>query len=116
MSVESNINYLDYEIKSNKDRIALMEKYLRENPSVSIYKRKINQRVYYYKKYRKDGRSISEYLGSNKDNMDEVLETIKAKSSERGKVKENRRRLKKINTALEKQLRIARKAYTNANT
>ena len=113
MSVESNINYLDYEIKSNKDRIALMEKYLRENPSVSIYKRKINQRVYYYKKYRKDGKSISEYLGTNKDNLYEVLKTIKAKNSERSKVKENCKRLKKINIALEKQLRIARKAHAN---
>ncbi len=113
MSVESNINYLDYEINSNKDRIALMEKYLRENPSISIYRRKINQRVYYYKKYRKDGRSISGYLGSNKDNIDELLETIKAKNSERSKVKENCKKLKKINRALEKQLGIARKAYAN---
>jgi hypothetical protein len=113
MSVESNINYLDYEIKSNQDRIALMEKYLRENPSISIYRRQINQRVYYYKKYRKEGRSVSEYLGTNKDNIDEVLETIKAKNSERSKVKENCKRLKKINIALEKQLRIARRAYSN---
>ena len=113
MSVESNINYLDYEITSNKDRIALMEKYLRENPSISIYRRKINRKVYYYKKYRKDGRSISEYLGSNKDNIDELLETIKAKNSERCKVKENCKKLKKINRALEKQLRIARNAYAN---
>lgn len=113
MSVESNINYLDYEIISNQDRIALMEKYLRENPSISIYKRKINQRVYYYKKYRKDGRSISEYLGRNKGNIDEALKKIADKNSERRKVKENCKKLKKINRALENQLRIARKAYAN---
>jgi len=108
MSVESNIDYLDYEIQSNTKRIALMEKFLRENPSISIYKRKINHRSYYYKKYRKEGRSISEYLGISSSRIDEILKEIEIKNAERKKVKENYMKLKKINTALKKQLRIAK--------
>jgi hypothetical protein len=113
MSIESNIDYLDYEIKSNMERIASMEKYLEENPSVSIYKRKLNLKTYYYKKFRRDGKSISEYIGSGKDDLVEVLKEIQAGNLERKKVKEHCKKLKKINTALRKQLRIARKAYVN---
>ena len=113
MSIESNIDYLDYEIKSNKERISSMEKYLKKNPSVSIYRRKLNRKIYYYKKFRRDGKSISEYLGSGKDDIEEVLKKIQDKNLERKKIKKNCKKLKKINIALEKQLRIARKAYVN---
>lgn len=113
MSIESNINYLDYEISSNNERIALIEKYLDENPSVSIYKRNVNQKTYYYKKYRKKGKSVSEYLGSDKDKIDNLLEEIQNKNLERKKIKENRKKLKKTNLALEKQLKIARRSYVN---
>lgn len=113
MSIESNINYLDYEINSNNERIALIEKYLEENPSVSIYKRNVNQKTYYYKKYRKQGKSVSEYLGSDNDKIDNLLEEIQNKNLERKKIKENRKKLKNTNSALEKQLKIARKSYVN---
>lgn len=113
MSVESNIDYLDYEIKSNKERITAMKKYLEEHPAVSIYKRKLNRKTYYYKKFRKDGKSISEYIGSDKNDMEELLKKLQANSLERKKIKEHYYKLKKINIALEKQLKIARRAYNN---
>ncbi len=113
MSIESNINYLDYEIASNKKRIDSIEKYLEENPSVSIYKRKVNQKTYYYKKYRKEGKSVSKYLGSDKDKIDSVLEEMQNKNQERKRIKENYKKLKKTNIALERQLRIARRSYVN---
>lgn len=90
-----------------------MENYLEENPSESIYKRKVKQRIYYYKKYRKHGKSVSEYLGPGKSDIDKLLKELKAKNLKRFKIKENCQKLKKINTALEKQLEIARKAYAN---
>ena len=112
MSIESNIGYLDYEISSNKEKLALMEKYLLTNPSLSIYRRKINRKTYYYKKFRKDGKSVSQYLGNDPNQLTEIMKEIKDKNQERLKVKEKYKKLKEITAALEKQLKIARKAFT----
>ena len=114
MSIEANINYLDYEIQSNKRRIASMEKYLDENPSISIYKRAIHQRVYYYKKFRECGKSVSRYLGTDSESVREMLLEIQEKNLKRKQVKEKLKKTKKITTALEKQLIIARRATVHA--
>ncbi len=113
MSIESNINYLEYEIESNKKRIASMEKYLEENPSISIYKRQINQNMYYYKKYRTAGKSVSKYMGKGNDSVQELLAEIEAQNTKRKRIKENCKNLKKNTVAMEKQLTIARRVYLN---
>jgi hypothetical protein len=113
MSIESNIGYLDYEINSNKERLALMEKYLLTNPAQSIYRRKIDRNTYYYKKFRKDGKSVSQYLGNNPDQLAEIIKEIEAKNQERQQVKKKYKKIKEITAALEKQLKIAGKVYLN---
>jgi hypothetical protein len=113
MALEANIVYLEEELKNNRERLELMKKYLKENPSVSIYKRKINDRVYYYKKYWKEGKSVSEFLSKNGADDDEQVKGIKAANEKRQKVKAQLKKLKQVTAALGKQLRIARKAYEN---
>ena len=62
MALEANIVYLEEELKNNRERLELMTKYLKENPSLSVYKRAIRGHTYYYKKYWKEGKSVSEFL------------------------------------------------------
>jgi hypothetical protein len=112
MALEANIVYLEEELKNNRERSEVMKKYLKENPSVSIYKRKINDRVYYYKKYWKEGKSVSEFLSKNGTD-DEQVKGIKAANEKRQKVKAQLKKLNQVIAALEKQLRIVRKAYEN---
>jgi hypothetical protein len=112
MALEANIVYLEEELKNNRERLEVMKKYLKENPSVSIYKRKINDRVYYYKKYWKEGKSVSEFLSKNGTD-DEQVKGIKAANEKRQKVKAQLKKLNQVIAALEKQLRIVRKAYEN---
>jgi len=51
MSIESNIVYLEEEIKNHQERLQLMERYLKDYPAISVYKRKIRGNIYYYKKF-----------------------------------------------------------------
>jgi hypothetical protein len=113
MALEANIVYLDEELKSNRERMGLMTEYLKENPSVSIYKRKIRGHIYYYKKYWKDGKSVSEFLCKDEAGYEERLKEIEASNEKRRQIKAQFKKLKQETIALEKQLRIARKAYEN---
>lgn len=113
MSIESNIGYLDYEISSNKERMALMENYLLTHPKQSVYQRKINQKTYYYKKFRKDGTSVSQYLGNDPQQITSIINEIMAKNQEREQVKAQYKKLKAITSALEKQLKIVSKVYAH---
>lgn len=113
MALEANIVYLDEELKNNRERMELMAKYLKENPSVSIYKRKIKNRVYYYKKYWVDGKSVSKFLCKDDGGFEERLKEIEAANEKRQQIKSQFKKLKLETAALEKQLRIARRAYGN---
>ena len=113
MALEANIVYLDEELKNNRERLVLMEKYLKENPSVSIYKRAIRGHVYYYKKYWKGGKSVSEFLCKDDIDIEGRVKEIDAANEKRRQVKSQLKKLKQVTAALEKQLRIARRAYEN---
>ena len=113
MALEANIVYLDEELKNNRERMELMEKYLKENPSVSIYKRKIRGHVYYYKKYWKHGKSVSEFLCKDDAGYKDHLKEIEASNEKLRQIKAQHKKLKQVTSALEKQLKIARRAYEN---
>ena len=114
--MEANIVYLEEELKNNQERLELMEKYLKENPSVSVYKRTISGRVYYYKKYWKNGKSVSDFLCKNEDEYKEILKSIKASNEKRRKIKEQLKKTKNVVSALTKQLRIARGTYQDVSS
>ncbi len=113
MALEANIVYLDEELKSNRERLELMAKFLKENPSVSIYKREIRGNLYYYKKYWQDGKSISEFLCRDESGYEERLKEIEILNEKRRTIKIQFKKLQQVTLALEKQLRIARRAYEN---
>lgn len=113
MSIEANIVYLEEELKSNRERLKLMVEYLRQNPSISIYKRTIRGNIYYYKKYWKGGKSISEFLCKDDGAFEERSKEIKAANEKRQHVKKQFEHLNKVTAAMEKQLKIARRTYDN---
>lgn len=113
MALEANIVYLEEELKNNLERLELMRKYLKENPSVSIYRRKVNDRVYYYKKYWKDVKSVSEFLCKEETDYHESMKELKAANEKRKKIKAQFIKLKQTAAAIERQLKIARKTYEN---
>ncbi|MCP5047782.1 MAG: hypothetical protein GY940_11470 [bacterium] len=115
MALEANIVYLEEELNNNRERLELMETFLKENPSVSVYKRKISGRTYYYKKYWKNGKSVSDFLGKDGSDFGNTLNSIKVANEKRQQIKEQLKTTKKIISALEKQLKIAREAYQNVS-
>lgn len=115
MALEANIVYLDEELKNNRERMELMAAYLKEHPSVSIYKRVIRGRVYYYKKYWKDGKSVSEFLCKDEAEYAARSKEIAQANQKRVQIKSQFKRLKQVNLALAKQLRIAQRAHQDAS-
>jgi chromosome segregation ATPase len=111
MGLEANVVYLEEEIASLQDRIAAIQNFLQANPSVSIYRRSIRGKNYYYKKYRKGIKSISEFLGSGDFDYKGASRKLKVDNEKVKKAKEQLARLKKEMSALEKQAKIARKAF-----
>ena len=113
MAIEANIIYLEEDLKNNQDRLALLKEYLRDNPSVSIYCRKINGKKYYYRKYWQNGKSISKYLGNKKEDYDEALIELNQLNQKRGLVKKEYQRLKKVIASQKQQIKVARRVLKN---
>lgn len=113
MSIESNIVYLKEEIKNHQERLQLMEKYLKDYPAISVYKRKISGNIYYYKKFWKNGKSVSEFLCRNENKYQREMKKIEAANKKRQIIKKQLQETKHAIKALKKQLQIAKKAYKN---
>ncbi len=111
MGLEANVVYLEEEIANLQERIALIRSFMHANPSVSIYRRSIKGKVYYYKKYRKGDKSVSEYLGGSEFDFKGASKNVKAENEKVKKAKVQLAKLKKELQALKRQARIARKAF-----
>ncbi|MBU4268361.1 MAG: hypothetical protein KJ808_05880 [Acidobacteria bacterium] len=116
MGLEANLVYLEAELRSLQERIAAIRDFLLANPSSSIYRRKIKGRVYYYKKFRKGGKSVSKFLGGSGFDHKAAAWEFKRENEKSEKAKLQLAKLKREKLALEKQARIARKAYDHAGT
>jgi hypothetical protein len=113
MVLESNIVYLEEEINNHQERLQLIERYLKDHPAVSVYKRKIHGSVYYYKKYWKDRKSVSEFLCRKEDEYRKAAKQIQEANKKRKIIKRQLQDIRQTLKALKKQLRIAKKAYKN---
>ena len=111
MGLEANVVYLEEEIANLQERMAVIQSFLQANPSASIYRRSIKGRDYYYKKYRKDGKSISEFLGKGDFDFKGASGKLKAENEKVKRAKGQLAKLKKEMSALKKQAKIARKAF-----
>jgi hypothetical protein len=65
--LKSVIAYLDDEIQRDENRLKGMADGLKYIRSVSLQKRIVNGKIYYYKKYRDRGKVIAKYLGNEKN-------------------------------------------------
>lgn len=113
MGLEANVVYLEEEIANLQERIAMIRSFLMDNPSVSIYKRNIRGKNYYYKKYRIGEKSISKFLGSGNFDFRGASMKLKMENEKIKKAKDQLAKLKKELLALKKQGKIARKALRN---
>lgn len=111
--MEANIVYLQEEIKNHQERLQLMEKYLKDYPAISVYKRKISGNIYYYAKFWKNGKSISKFLCKNENEYQREMKKIEATNKKRQIIKNQLQETKDAIKALKKQLQIANKAYKN---
>lgn len=113
MSMESNIVYLEEEIKNHQERLQLMERYLKDYPAISVYKRKIRGNIYYYKKFWKNGKSVSKFLCKNEDEYRREMKEIHAANKKRQIIKKQLQEIRQTIKTLKRQLQIAKKAYKN---
>ena len=111
MGLEANVVYLEEEIVNLQERIAVIRSFLQANPSASIYRRSIKGKVYYYKKYRKGEKSVSEFLGGGDFDFKRASKNLKAENEKVKKAKAQLAKLKEELLALQRQARIARKAF-----
>jgi len=113
MVLESNIVYLEEEIKNHQERLQLMERHLKENPAISVYKRKIHGNIYYYKKFWKNGKSVSKFFCRSEDEYRRGIKEILSANKKRHMIKKQLQETRQTLKALKKQLRIAKRAYKN---
>ena len=114
MPLEANFVYLDEELNRSLERLISMKRFLQENPRVSVYRRAIRGNNYYYKKYWKDGKSVSEFLCRSRDEYRARLKEIEGANKKRERVKEQVRSLQVSIKALRRQLEVVRHAYKNS--
>ncbi len=111
MVLESNIVYLEEELKNHQERLQLMETYLKDHPAISVYKRKIHGNIYFYKKFWKNGKSVSKFFCRSEDEYQKGIKEIHSANQKRHMVKKQLQEIRQTIKALKKQLRIAKKAY-----
>ena len=111
MALEANLVYLDEELKRSRERLFLMKRFLKDNPAASVYKRVIRGYVYYYKKYWKDGKSVSDFLCRNAREHRARMKEIMAANRKRELVKDQVRSLQLSIKALQRQMKIVRCAH-----
>lgn len=111
MPLEANLVYLDEELKRSQERLISMKRFLLDNPRVSVYRRAIRGNAYYYKKYWKDGKSISEFLCRTSDESRARKKEIEEANKKRERVKGQVRSLQASIKALQRQLDIVRRTY-----
>lgn len=116
MGLEANIVYLEEEIKNIQDRIAMIQSFLLANPSASIYRRNINGKIAYYKKFHRGTRPVSEFLGNNSYDFKGALKKLKSENEKILKAKGQLAKLKIEMIALKKQAKIAKKALKQIRT
>lgn len=94
------LNLITDTILKEKNRIEYMLNHyyeiLKILPKGSVLKRKINNQVYYYLKYREDKKVVSKYVGKSVDNILPLIE--------------KRKHTEEMIKLLENELRIANKA------
>ncbi|MHC4872708.1 MAG: hypothetical protein ACYTFY_12775 [Planctomycetota bacterium] len=98
--------YLSDELANKQERYNRVQEYLNANHSFSIQIKTIQGRKYYYKKYRKGKKVITDYIGpvtTDISKLKEAVEKIKQLK------KENRDLAKEIKI-LKKQLELTKKA------
>jgi hypothetical protein len=110
MGLEANVVYLEEEIKILQERIAMIRSFLQANPSASIYRRSVNGKVHYYKKYFKGSKSVSESLGNSSFDFIGASKKLKAENEKVIKAKVQLAKLKIEILALKKQAKIAKMA------
>jgi len=114
MPLEANLVYLDEELKRSRERLVSMKCFLKDHPAASVYKRVIRGNVYFYKKYWKEGKSISEFLCRSHREYQARIKDIEAVNKKRGRVKEQVRSIQVSIKALQRQLDIVRRAYESS--
>jgi len=103
MAQEELKAYLQEELLNKGQRLSRIEDHLAQTQLFSIQQKRIHGRSYYYKKYRRGSKVISEYLGPvNRDISKELAEAERLRQ-----LKSERRRLQKELIVLEKQLVLA---------
>jgi hypothetical protein len=110
MGLEANVVYLEEEIKNLHERIAMIRSFLQANPSASIYRRSINGKVHYYKKFHKESKLVSKLLGNSSFDFKGALKKLKAENEKFLKAKVQLAKLRIEMLALKKQAKIAKKA------
>lgn len=116
MRLEANVVYLEEEIANLQERIAVIRNFLQANPLASIYCRNIKGKSYYYKKYRKGSKSVSESLGNGSFDINGASRKLKAENEKVKKAKGQLARLKMEILALKKQAKIAKKTFEQVRT
>lgn len=107
--LESNYSFIQEELSNCIERKAMIGEYLKNNKIVSIYKRNIKGKFYYYKKFRYNKKSVSEYLCNSEP---EYKKHQKKNLKLRAAIKKAKQQEKEINIeiyVLKKQLNILEK-------
>ncbi len=111
MSVAANLVYLEDACLEAQRRIEQIREFLGRNPSISLYRRLIRGKPYYYRKFRRQGVSVSQYVGSGRIDVKKERQEIRRHNARVDQVKQQLALARREFAALSRQLKISRRAY-----
>lgn len=110
MGFNANKAYLQDEIERLNLRLQQVEEYLSSNPSVALQERLINNNIYFYIRYKENGKSISKFYSKSRDKAMDLKKELNNKNELRKKLKIEKKKLKRLISLLNSQLKIVNKA------
>jgi len=109
MGFRANKAYLQDELQRRQERLELVSEYLNGNPSISLQKRIIKGKAYFYERFRVGEKSTSKFFSKCLAEAEARRVELEEASVLRKKLKAEKRALQEEVSLLERQLKLVDK-------
>ena len=112
MGFSANKSYLESELDKHLRRLAMVDEFLKDHPSKTIQRRSISGHVYFYERFKREGKAMSVFLSKSEEEAEKRRLELESEIQLIKKLKAEKKELKRDIVFIQRQLNIVRKAVS----
>jgi hypothetical protein len=106
MGFSANKAYLESELEKYLRRLAMVEDFLKDHPSKTIQRRSISGHIYFYERFKRDGKAMSVFLSKSEEEAQKRSLELEKEIQLIKKFKSEKKELKRDIILIQRQLNI----------